>query len=404
MKIQMTAIAAAITMALSSGAFAQTALDDSVFYGVDNPDTTVDEDAWNAAVPAVNSGSNILPALGSLGPTSDPSQNVSNINQTGSGSSATQASVQQGGGIGNQSDVMQTNTSGSGNPVEAYVNQFGTDNVSYVNQDIDDSVAEVFQTGTNNQGRVEQLGIVNNFGSIDQTGANNRSVIQQNLGGGGSDNIATSVQTSVFGLGHDSVIRQTGSGSNASATQLGGGGESAIAQNGGLNQATYLDIGFFNTSYMRQRRTGADGHTADVFQAGADNFSELGQDGSGNNAVVTQLGAFNNSDVQQDGNDNDASVTQGASSNADSVINQNGNDNTATVAQNGLGSLFGADESYILQAGNDHNATVTQSRGFGFGSLFGGANISTVTQVGAVGSTANVTQNGAGNWASTIQY
>jgi hypothetical protein len=395
MKTQMTALAAAVTITMSGMAFAQQLpLDNSVSWGVDNPNTSVDNDNWDNVAPAVPSASNILPALGSLAPTLDASQNVSNINQTGSGTSANQASVQQGGGIGNQSDVIQTKTSASGGPNETYVDQFGDDNVSYVIQDLSQSgLAETLQTGTNNQGRIEQLGAQNDSAFINQLGTDNKSVVQQGLGGGSSGNIATSTQA---GLLHDSVIRQTGNGNNASATQLGVGGQSAIAQNRGLNQATYLDIGVDNTSYIRQRRIGSDGNTADVFQAGFSNFSEIGQDGSDNFASVDQLGALNNSDVQQSGDDNVALVAQ-ASSNSDSVVNQNGDDNVANVAQTGI---FGSNESYILQSGNNHEATVLQARGLGFG----GANISTVTQVGAVGSSASVSQSGTGNWASTIQY
>ncbi|AYF33399.1 hypothetical protein J4377_18715 [Halomonas sp. XH26] len=404
MKTQMTALAAAVTLAFGGSVYAQALIPATGGWGVDDTSSSVDNDAWgnvednSSAFSTMNSQRN---DLNNIAAPSDSSSNSSSVTQSSPVFNGdTWSSVLQGGGVGNQATVSQQQSSFTGNPLQSYVDQFGSDNAAEVDQITSQSAtADIIQTGTANKGRVQQLNSQNNSALILQAGTDNRSLINQGGPGGiSAGNQATSVQVL---FSNDSAIRQTGSTNVANSFQLGSGGDSTINQQRNNNTASYIDVGVNNTSEIYQFRAGnslVPGNEADVFQFGLGNDSDVIQIGGGNEASVSQLGSSAYSNIEQNGNDNDALVTQSGLGGSSSDIRQMDTNNSATVNQAGL---FGVNESYILQSDMGiHSAIVNQTNNFSAGN----ANISTVTQVGATTSNASVTQTGSGNWSSTIQY
>jgi hypothetical protein len=140
--------------------------------------------------------------------------------------------------------------------------------------------------------------------------------------------------------------------------------------------------------------------------AGASNLSEVTQQPAADGAVakVTQSSLSNSSKVLQLGAGDTATVTQkGGAGNVSDVIQNGFNDGAAaTVTQDGVGAL-----SKILQ-GSGAEAVVSQT------SIAGAQNVSTVTQgpeasviatgADALGSYAEVKQNGAGNIGTVLQH
>lgn len=416
MKLQLTALAAAISLTVSSAAFAQQTITEQNNlqyntvtspaqgggWGLDNLNESMDNDAWNASgfpIPRNGEFSGFQTGLNNmLGSTANGNESV--IDQTTNLSSTTGnvASVLQGGGTDNQSLVIQ-NKQGTGDALSTYVDQRGDANASSVEQDLSyGAIANVFQNGTANQARVSQLGADLNSAQIQQTGSDHKSIIEQGiLNGGASGNVAWSDQS---GVSNQSFIKQGRQNNYAEAQQHGVDGINMMRQRGDDNVA-YLDqTGMGNESYVFQdSRTAAAGNFADITQTGSSNDSYADQVGGGNEVTVLQTGNDALSTVYQRGAGNSADVSQSGGFDASNIL-QFGNDHEAVVVQSGNGFYNTINESHILQTGSaSHVAEVTQTH---VGS--GWNNISTITQNSAVNASATVNQMGSGNRASTIQY
>ncbi|NDL70218.1 hypothetical protein [Vreelandella alkaliphila] len=416
MKLQLTALAAAVSLAVSGAAFAQQTITEqnNLLYitetapaqgggwGLDNLNESMDNDAWNASgfpIPRSTEFTGFQNDLnGMTGSTANGNESV--IDQTTNMSSTTGnvASVLQGGGTDNQSLVIQ-NKQGTGDALSAYVDQRGNDNVSSVEQDLSyGAIANVFQDGNANQARVSQLGADLNSAQIQQTGNDHKSIIEQGiLNGGASGNVAWSEQS---GASNQSFIKQGRQNNYAEAQQHGNDGINMMRQRGDDNVA-YLDqTGTGNESYVFQdSRPNAAGNFADITQSGSSNDSYADQVGGGNEITVSQTGNDALSTVFQRGTDNTADVSQSGGFDASNIL-QFGAGHDATVVQSGSGVYNTINESHILQTGSaSHVASVTQQH---VGS--GWNNISTITQDSAVNASATVNQMGSGNRASTIQY
>ncbi|AVI61907.1 curlin-associated protein [Halomonas sp. GFAJ-1] len=416
MKLQMTALAAAVSLALSGAAFAQQTVQEqnnlqynSVTspaqgggWGLDNLNTPIDNDAWTTSgfpIPRNGEFSGFQGDLDAM-TGSTANGNESTINQTTTLSSTTGnvASVLQGGGTDNQSTVTQNKT-GTGDALSAYVDQQGNDNVSSVEQDLSyDATANVFQDGNANQARVTQLGANQNRAQISQTGADHKSIIEQGiLTGGASGNVAWSEQS---GAANESFIKQGRQDNYADAQQHGNDGLNMMRQRGNDNDAYLMQTGNDNESYVFQdsRNAGA-GNSAVITQSGSDNDSYADQVGGGNEVTVTQSGNDALSTIYQRGDNNVADVSQSGGFDASNIL-QFGDGHEANVIQSGNGVYNTINESHILQTGSaSHFASVTQQH---VGS--GWNNISTITQDSAANASATVNQMGSGNRASTIQY
>tara|TARA_Y100000588_G_C14136890_1_gene874221 strand:- start:26 stop:1276 length:1251 start_codon:yes stop_codon:yes gene_type:complete len=416
MKMQLTALAAAISLAVSGAAFAQQTITEqnnleysSVTnpaqgggWGLDNKNEEMDNEAWNASgfpIPRSTEFTGFQNDLnGMTGSTASGNESV--IDQTTNLSSTTGnvTSVLQGGGTDNQSFVVQ-NKQGTGDALSAYVDQRGDANVSSVEQDLSyGAIANVFQDGTANQARIEQLGADLNSAEIQQTGNDHKSIIEQGiLNGGASGNVAWSEQS---GSTNQSFIKQGRQNNYAEAQQHGTDGINMMRQRGDDNVA-YLDqTGQSNSSYVYQdSRPNFAGNSADITQSGSNNDSYADQEGGGNDVTVSQTGNDALSTVFQRGTNNTADVSQSGGFDASNIL-QFGAGHDATVVQSGSGVYNTINESHILQTGSaSHVASVTQQH---VGS--GWNNISTITQDSAVNASATVNQMGSGNRASTIQY
>ncbi|MGP5310284.1 hypothetical protein [Vreelandella alkaliphila] len=287
MKLQLTALAAAMSLAVSGATFATDLTDLS--------DSITDTRALS------------------------PTAGLVTIDTEQDGNSNTATVTQAAGSTNTESRVYQ-NSDGS----DAFVDQSGNNLYSDVDQQIsDDGLADVDQTGANHRSRIEQNGSADSSATVSQQGGflggNAAYIRQANVGGAGSDNSATISQV---GSGNDSGIRQQSSNNIASSLQVGGANESLIVQRAGSGTGHNADVQQYvlgNTSQIQQGPGGtSSNHEADVLQVGFFNDSFIEQTGTANfTADVTQLGTLNESTVLQ----------YGAASTG-----------TATVLQNGFGN------------------------------------------------------------------
>ena len=314
MKMQLTTLAAAVTFALSTSAFAQTPQTPtsitsntnltSVDWGVDNGNVNEDETAWGAGpTPSFTSAQNAVDSLGGNAPTSSVTgnNNLSVSTQTGNNNQASIVQTMS----RNESQLKQ-----SGSSLKADIQQFGSLNYSDVDQELTSGgVVNSLQEGNFNDSRVSQYGGRNNMADISQSGDRNNSVVRQGgIGGGANNNDAKVTQA---GNNNDSYIGQTyGDGNYADVMQAGTNGESYVIQRGDNNLAFVNQTDGANDSYIMQDNYGngagsGRGHYADVLQGG----------GSNNVSTITQLGlnataAAGNAFVTQSGNGNQVSVLQ----------------------------------------------------------------------------------------------
>lgn len=318
MKLQLTTLAAAVTFALSTSAFAQTPKTTtsttsntnltSVDWGVDNGNVNVTEDdtAWGTGpTPSFTSAQNAFNSLNGNAPTSSVTGNNNSSVSTQTGD-YNQASIVQTMSR-NESQLKQ-----SGSRLKADIQQLGSRNYSDVDQNLTrGGVVNSLQGGSFNDSRVSQYGGRNNMADISQSGSgdrNNSVVRQGGINGDASNNDARVTQT---GNNNDSYIGQTyGDGNYADVMQAGTNGESYVIQRGDNNIAFVNQTDGANDSYIMQDNYGngagsGRGHYADVSQGG----------GSNNVSTITQLGlnataAAGNAYVTQHGTGNQASVLQ----------------------------------------------------------------------------------------------
>lgn len=312
MKLQLTAIAAAVALTVSFSASAasnpvtETTNLNDVQWGVDNRSNgntyTQDNTAWTTNDLLTD---NDFPTarfsftLGNLPDSNASGQNIEATTQTGTGNSASTVQTN----TDNESSIDQ-----NGNLHFADTDQQGEGSYSRVNQHLGEGgVVNTLQTGNDHRSAVDQLGNSFNGADIYQEGSNNASYVLQGTQPGGADH--NSAYVTQAGGGNKSYIGQTHGDHNiASATQNGTDGTSYIIQMGGSNEATLIQNmnADQNESYILQDNQGflaVGGHYAKVTQGG----------GSSNIATVTQLGQ--------------------ASANAHSTVNQSGGSNQASVLQ-----------------------------------------------------------------------
>ena len=425
MKMQLTALAAAVSIAMSASSLAQTMQSNVDLeyesatspqqgggWGVNNENSNalnIDDNAWDNSNFGAGDDTRFQTFTDSLG-SMDPSTVISGENtsfirqetQAGGAQFGNMASVMQKGDQ-NYSNVDQ-NKQQSGDALEADVYQNGEGNSSIVKQDLSfGAVANVYQYGDRNLSKVDQFGADNNGSDVNQTGNDNRSIVVQGTNPGGATGNNTFVQQN--GDSNQSYVFQQWHNNTAMSDQFGDNGMSQIWQAGSGNEAKLKqEAGSeLNTSYILQGQGGvSDNNLADVTQDGNNNESYVSQlVGDGNEAFVKQTGSYGDSTILQSGALNYANVEQSGVGDI-SFITQEGSNNEANVTQKGLG-IAGQEfnESFILQTGGgSHIATVNQDHA----PAGGWNNISTITQISANQGNATVTQVGSGNRASTIQY
>lgn len=340
-------------------------------------------------------------------------------------------------GVGNLARVMQT---GDVNGNEALSGQL--------------NLAEVEQTGYNNQATSVQEGDFNNS-MIDQNNdggeesLGNRAHIMQGTGDNAENNDAAIEQD---GQDNSAYTLQTYDNSDASTVQNGTGNISEIGQNAGPEDsmgqfAIVNQSGEDNESRVDQdNAAGSDArNVALTTQVGARNKAEQIQSANGSvgnrgqidqgqatNTITVSLPAFNNavllndfdSEVNifdgsnfgdsedgvayqnQSGDGNDAFIGQtstGSGSN-NAGQDQTGNNNSAFASQN----LFGSGNDNIskqIQMGDGNAASVNQS-GSSHGSIqdqWGADNVA-VTSQGGVHNNSNTFQEGTANYGQTLQH
>ena len=428
MKLQLTTLAAAVSIAMSASSLAQTPapvssnvelkyesdmpLQQGGGWGVNNENSNalnIDDDAWDGSNFGAGDHTRFQTFTNSLG-SMDPSTVISGAN-----TSLIKQETQAGGAeFGNMASVMQTgdqnysnvdqNKQQSGDALEADVYQDGVGNSSDVTQDLSfGAVANVYQQGDRNLSTVTQYGADNNGSDVSQIGDDNRSIVVQGTSPGGATGNNTFVQQN--GDSNQSYVFQQWHNNTAMSDQFGDSGMSQIWQAGSGNEAKLKqEAGSeFNTSYILQGQGGvSDNNLAEVTQGGNNNESYVSQlVGDSNKAFVKQTGSYGDSTILQSGALNYANVEQSGVGDI-SFITQEGSNNEANVTQKGLG-IAGQEfnESFILQTGGgSHIATVNQDHA----PAGGWNNISTITQISANQGNATVTQVGSGNRASTIQY
>lgn len=317
MKMQLTTLAAAISLTVASAALAQTqtpphyshtpTIESSTNlstpnWGADNGDLQEDNNQWESTTPGQNNftwaNGELLPKP--INPVSGQNKVDSVIDQNNIGTAPNKATVSQDGATGGQwSRVRQ-----DGQNLMADVDQRGSNNYSDVNQELSSGgIVNVLQQGSGDASRVEQFGGENNKADIEQSGSDNNSFVRQGGTGGGADqNDAHVVQT---GINNDSYIGQTHGDVNwAFATQNGTDGTSYIIQQGSGNRAELYQVdGSNNESYIMQNNNF--GPTATT------NYAYVQQSGDSNVSTVTQASdSVGNAVVYQSGGNNLASTLQ----------------------------------------------------------------------------------------------
>ncbi|WP_412504380.1 beta strand repeat-containing protein [Roseovarius sp. SYSU LYC5161] len=221
---------------------------------------------------------------------------------------------------------------------------------------------------------------------LDQTGADNTALINQDLGadgsvGGGANQVATVDQD---GDDNETDVLQQGDGNTATVTQVGDDNDTNVTQQGDGNRADNLSVGDSNTVTVSQEpetviipavqipnplfpSVGPEFlvNTPETTQllGGDDNESDVTIDGDDNTVDVTQIRDANDSNVEIEGNTNDVDVVQDDSAAGDGntstvVIDDRfnrGDDNIVSIDQDG------DNESAVDIHGDDNIVGVTQT-------------------------------------------
>jgi len=344
MKMQLTALAAAVALSVSTSSWADAR----------DPVYEVNGNTINSGKGAFDQQEVIrenMDGWESLnidnGTDSQRETDHDQINQTGSTANSAQAGTEQ------YSEILQGGGSG------------GTGNEAYVDQ------------GKNGGGSEENVSLIEQIN--------------------GDTNKATVMQKGE-GFNESRIIQQYGNTNTATVNQYGFNDQSDILQTNGSNNTATVDQynGEFNQSIIEQRN--GTFNTATVEQRNTRySDSYIKQDGSDNTATVSQRdnSDFSDSIIRQSGVDHNATVDQlNNSEETWSFIEQRGENHLAKVTQNDAN----LSASYIFQNGNlgRHEATVLQKNEHG--------SVSMVRQNGA-GAIADHNQTGgSGNVASTYQW
>lgn len=257
----------------------------------------------------------------------------------------------------------------------ANVEQIGSSNLATVNQTAgNQAIAEIEQDGASNDAKIEQL---DDAGSGQFSTAANDASIKQ-IGAGALATILQSGEAAAVSP-NTASIEQYGSGVTHGGTGIPSGGslEASIEQSGTANLSTVVQsagypgsgfsavstqFGDANMSDIQQYDDSNDVNpysAARVDQTGAQNISDVRQNGANSFAFVAQTGDQNTSDVKQNyGSGQFANVVQ-TSHNSQSLLNQEANDVEAMVTQ----GLVGDHYSDVWQRldGDGATATVTQT-------------------------------------------
>lgn len=237
MKTQMTAIAAAITLAMSASAFAETQ--------PASPQFDVSRGTINGMAGASYDGSG--------------SGNDSFIYQSGND---------------NNTSVTQWGTQ------ESRIRQIGSDNTANVTQD---DVVGGSGPGRN-YSMIEQRDR-GNRADVSQVGEENDSIVDQEAGfRGWAYNYANVIQD---GYRNDSWVQQDGFAN-----------KSSIVQKGDLNDSYVLSEGSFNVTYTTQNGDELD---SDIISRGDRNYTAVTQNGYGHDSYVLTQGSGNTHYVNQVG-------------------------------------------------------------------------------------------------------
>ncbi|QNI04634.1 hypothetical protein HXW73_17700 [Halomonas sp. SH5A2] len=245
MKTQMTAIAAAIALAMSASALAQT-------------------------------------------PTEPASPEFDNSRST---INSMAGSSYDGSGLGNDSFIDQ-----NGDDNETSVIQWGTQ-ISRIQQDGNDNTAGVIQddvVGGSSTGENYSLIMQEKDGNqayVNQLGQENDSIIDQ--GRSGSNNAYNYADVDQDGYRNDSWVEQDGYDNLSMVTQF-----------GSLNDSYVKSLGNYNETHTMQHGNELD---SDIISAGDDNYTDVLQIGYGHDSFVRTIGDYNSSVVVQSGDYGNAS-------------------------------------------------------------------------------------------------
>jgi len=358
---------------------------------------------------------------------------------------------------------------GSANAVQ--VRQAGTEQSTLTNQDGVANLARVMQTGDVNGNQalsgqlnlaeVEQTGF-NNESTIYQEGDFNNAMIDQNNDNDTAANRAQIMQgTANQAESNDAAIEQDGEdnsaytlqtydNSDASTVQTGTGNISEIGQNAGpedsmgqfaivnqtgnanesrveqdnaggsdaRNRALTTQLGDNNKAEQIQEAEGSIGNYAQINQGTngtvsvtGDAFTRLGEldgfDSNLGNFLVVENSESGVAFQSQSGDDNDALILQASSeagsNNATQI--QDGNENSAFISQSFFASGGTDNVGRQMQAG-DNNAAGLNQDGSGHASLqdqWGSDNTAVVSQAG-MGNNSNMFQSGNGSYGRTLQH
>jgi hypothetical protein len=311
-------------------------------------------------------------------------QNISTVNQVGTGNGALidQADVYDdlataisSPATNAYSNVEQLGSYGS---VQVYQGGSGDQNNGF---DVDDP------SSTDSPGIRQLSGSVAASATLTQDGTGvNYSFITQDTG---NNAVANVIQES-FGSAYNysSIYQANNDGSDAQNAKVTQGADGAPVQ-GNFASVYQVQSSALPGEDAEIYQYG-DFNGASIYQASNDSYALIYQFGDGNSSNISQYSGANNTAYSyQYSNSNYSGISQGGSNNYASVWQYNSNGNFSTISQsgdyNGASVLQGAplaSSSSVSQTGTSNGAYVQQ----------------TVT-----GGTSNITQNGSGNYTQVYQ-
>lgn len=304
MKLQLTALAAAITLSFSAASWANQA-PDYEHNGVSRPGGQGEFGQQET----IRNGMNGFTSFGD-GTTGARQSDIEQIYQTGSTANVWQSGTEQ------YSDILQQGANGGGEGGnEAYVRQGGELNESRIRQiNGSDNYAKVDQDGQQDRSFIQQYNGDDNEAYVEQNGEQNESVIWQN----GNENYAKVEQKN--STLSDSYIEQVGSYNEAKVTQL---------NNSDLSDSIIRQTGTDNTAYVDQQLNSRETWSF-IEQRGEDHLAEVTQRNADLSAsYIIQVG-YNGV-----GQGHEATVTQTNEEASLSMIRQRGSKAIANHTQTG---------------------------------------------------------------------
>jgi hypothetical protein len=302
------------------------------------------------------------------------------IDQAGSSNSADALQT-----LGNGNMLIDIDQQGSGNDADvtqrygqwhdAQIEQAGSDNDVSLIQDNTSTFANVSQDGTGNAADIYQRNYRFEFGGyasrvdVDQIGEENEAWVDSD--GFGNNVSIQQGSESRASDGQYASVTQSGEDNQATIDQFGrGGADHTQIQNGDNNVATADNQWGSSTGYQEQIGTGNSSlirqngsHDATVVQDGADNYSWLRQSAFSSDATFTQTGDDNQINADQRGVGSEMTVIQTGNGNTAGTagfsnrgVFQIGDYNSIALTQSGE-----ANSAFINQRGDNNSATLTQS-------------------------------------------